>query len=43
MRQNVPQSDKAIFFKHLQQNQSTGSFSLITKNYKIIIVYTKKS
>ncbi len=31
MGQNTPQSDKAIRFKHLQQNQSTGSFSLKLK------------
>ncbi len=29
--ENTPQSDKAICFKHLQQNQSTGSFSLTFK------------
>ncbi len=28
MEQNAPQSDKEFCFKHLQQNQSTGSFSL---------------
>ncbi len=31
MEQNTPQSDKEICFKHLQQNQSTGSFILKLK------------
>ncbi len=40
MRQNTPQSDKEIYFKHLQQNQSTGSFILklkknIINNYEL--------
>ncbi len=39
MGQNTPQSDKAICFKHLQQNQSTGSFSLKLKKKNIINNY----
>ncbi len=40
MGQNAPQSDKAICFKDLQQNQSTGSFILkfkknIIHNYEL--------
>ncbi len=40
MRQNAPQSDKAICFKPLQQNQSTCSFILklkknIISNYEL--------
>ncbi len=31
MEQNAPQSDTAICFKSLQQNQSTSSFSLKLK------------
>ncbi len=41
-RPHAHQSNKAICFKHLQQNQSTGSFSLKKKNYVINNYEVKK-